>query len=267
MTIGQILGDRYEIEQQLGRQAGRWTVLARDLNTTQLVVVKLLCIDDELDPEDLKLFGREVATLQSIDHPCIPKFLEYFEELLPTSRAIALVQSYVPGQSFQDMLDRGRIFNETEVKQMALVLLKVLSYLHSQTPPILHRDLKPSSIVLGKDRRPYLVDFGSVKMLKSMESVNFTMVGTYGYMPPEQFSGRTVLASDLYSLGMTLIALLTGKAPTELPRTNGYYDLGETGEVSAPFTEWLHQITETNLTRRLRSVDEALKLLQGLGRA
>lgn len=266
MTTGQILGNRYEIEQKLGQQAGRWTVLARDLMSAEMVVIKLLFIDDELDPEDLKLFGREVATLQTIEHPCIPKFLEYFEEMMPTSRAIALVQSYVPGQSFQEMLDRGRIFNEREVRQMASVLLKVLSYLHSQTPAILHRDLKPSSIVLGKDRRPHLVDFGSVKALKSLESINFTMVGTYGYMPPEQFSGRTVLASDLYSLGMTLIALLTGKAPTELPRNSGYYDLSEVGEISAPFIEWLHQITETNLTRRINSVDEALKRLQAIGR-
>ncbi len=262
----QLLGDRYEIEQQLGKQAGRWTVLARDLNTDTLVVVKLLFIDDELNPEDLKLFGREVETLQSIDHPCIPKFLEYFEEVLPTSRAIALVQTYVPGKSFQQILDRGRTFTEPEVKQMGVILLKILSHLHSHKPPILHRDLKPSSIVLGNDRRPHLVDFGSVKTLKSMESVNFTMVGTYGYMPPEQFSGRTVLASDLYSLGMTLIALLTGKSPTDLPRTSGYYDLSSCGDLSPAFVEWLHQITETNLTRRVKSVDEALQMLHALSR-
>jgi eukaryotic-like serine/threonine-protein kinase len=258
---GQLLGDRYEIEEELGKQAGRLTVRARDLNTNLSVVVKLLFLDNELNPEDLKLFGREVATLQAIDHPCIPKFLEYFEEVLPTSRAIALVQTYVPGKSFQQIINRGRTFTELEVKQMAVILLKILSHLHGHTPPILHRDLKPSSIVLGTDRRPHLVDFGSVKTLKSMESVNFTMVGTYGYMPPEQFSGRTVLASDLYSLGMTLIAMLTGKSPTDLPRTQGYYDLSPCN-LSPAFTEWLHQITETNLTRRLKSVDDALQLLK-----
>ena len=263
---GQLLGDRYEIEEELGKQAGRLTVLARDLTTNIQVVVKLLFLDDELDPEDLKLFGREVETLQSIDHPCIPKFLEYFEEILPRSRAIALVQTYVPGKSFQQIIDRGRTFTEPEVKQMGVILLKILSHLHSQNPPILHRDLKPSSIVLGSDRRPHLVDFGSVKMLKSMESVNFTMVGTYGYIPPEQFSGRTVLASDLYSLGMTLIAMLTGKSPTELPRKKGYYDLSSSGDLSPSFVTWLHSITETNLTRRVKSVEEALRMLKGTDR-
>ena len=263
---GQLLGDRYEIEEELGKQAGRRTVLARDLTTNIQVVVKLLFLDDELDPEDLKLFGREVETLQSIDHPCIPKFLEYFEEILPMSHAIALVQTYVPGKSFQQIIDRGRTFTEPEVKQMGVILLKILSHLHSQNPPILHRDLKPSSIVLGSDRRPHLVDFGSVKMLKSMESVNFTMVGTYGYMPPEQFSGRTVLASDLYSLGMTLIAMLTGKSPTDLPRQKGYYDLSSSGDLSSSFVTWLHSITETNLTRRLKSVEEALQMLKATDR-
>ena len=177
-----------------------------------------------------------------------------------------MVQTYVPGKSFQQIIDRGRTFTEPEVKQMGVILLKILSHLHSQNPPILHRDLKPSSIVLGSDKRPHLVDFGSVKMLKSMESVNFTMVGTYGYMPPEQFSGRTVLASDLYSLGMTLIAMLTGKSPTELPRQKGYYDLSSSGDLSPSFVTWLHSITETNLTRRVKSVEEALRMLKGTDR-
>jgi eukaryotic-like serine/threonine-protein kinase len=260
---GQLLGDRYKVEKQLGKQAGRWTLRARDMVTGDQVVVKLLFVDDELDPEDLKLFGREVKTLQTINHPCVPNFLAYFEESLPNSRAIALVQSYVPGMSLQKILDRGRIFTEDETQKMAVVLLKIIGHLHSHNPPILHRDLKPSSIVLGQDRRPHLVDFGTVKALKSMETVNFTIVGTYGYMPPEQFSGRTVLASDLYSLGMTLIAMLTGKAPTELPRKGGYYDLTSVC-VSDAFTTWLQQITATNLNRRLRSVDEALEALEAV---
>jgi eukaryotic-like serine/threonine-protein kinase len=261
---GQLLGDRYEVEKQLGKQAGRWTLRAKDIVTGQVVVVKLLFVDDELDPEDLKLFGREVETLQRITHPCVPKFLEYFEQSLPTARAIALVQSYVPGTSLQKILDQGRTFTEVETQKMGVILLKILAHLHSHTPPILHRDLKPSSIVLGQDRRPHLVDFGSVKTLKSLETVNFTIVGTYGYMPPEQFSGRTVLGSDIYSLGITLIAMLTGKAPTDLPRKSGYYDLS-CAQVSPEFTAWLHQLTETNLTRRLQTVDQALDALKESG--
>jgi len=261
---GQLLGDRYEVEKQLGKQSGRWTLRARDIVTGEVVVVKLLFVDDDLNPDDLKLFGREVETLRQINHPCIPKFLEYFEQSLPTSQAIALVQSYVPGTSLQKFLDQGRLFSELETQKLGVVLLKILDHLHSHHPPILHRDLKPSSIVLGKDRRPHLVDFGSVKSLKSQATVNFTIVGTYGYMPPEQFSGRTVLSSDIYSLGITLIAMLTGKAPTDLPRKDGYYDLSS-AQVSPEFTTWLHQLTETNLNRRCQTVDDALMALKKLG--
>ena len=85
-------------------------------------------------------------------------------------------------------------------------------------------------------------------------------------MPPEQFSGRTVLASDLYSLGMTLIAMLTGKSPTDLPRQNGHYDLSLSSDLSSSFVEWLRSITETNLIRRVKSVDEALRLLKAIDR-
>jgi eukaryotic-like serine/threonine-protein kinase len=261
---GQLLGDRYEVEKQLGKQAGRWTLRALDTVTGKTVVVKLLFVDDELQPEDLKLFGREVETLQKINHPCIPKFLEYFEHSLPTSRAIALVQSYVPGTSLQKLLDQGRTFTEVETQKMGVILLKILAHLHSHEPPILHRDLKPSSIVLGQDRRPHLVDFGSVKALKSQETANFTIVGTYGYMPPEQFSGRAVLSSDIYSLGITLICMLTGKAPTDLPRREGYYDL-TSAEASPSFVAWLHQLTETNINRRLRTVGQALEALNDAG--
>ncbi len=261
---GQLLGDRYKVEKQLGKKAGRWTLQATDLVTGQQVVVKLLFVDGELNPDDLKLFEREVQTLQTINHPCVPKFLEYFEQSLPTSRAIALVQSYVPGTSLQKILDRGRIFTEEEALKMAVVLLKIIGHLHSHNPPILHRDLKPSSIVLGQDRRPHLVDFGTVKALKSMETQNFTIVGTYGYMPPEQFGGRAVLASDIYSLGMTLIAMLTGKAPTDLFRKGGYYDLSSV-TLGEPFTRWLQQTTEINPSRRLRSADEALEALKTVG--
>lgn len=258
---GQILGDRYEVEKQLGKQAGRWTLLGRDINTQQQVVLKLIFVDDDLHPDDLKLFGREVATLQTLSHPCIPKYLGYFEEELTSSKAVVLVQTYVPGRSLQDYIHAGRTFTEPEAKQMALVLLRILDYLHKQTPPILHRDLKPSNVVLA-DRRPHLVDFGSVKAVVSQENSAFTMVGTYGYMPPEQFSGRTVLASDLYSLGATIIAMLTGKVPGEIPRHNGHFILSNLVDLSPEFTDWLHWMTETSLDKRLQSAEEALRVLE-----
>lgn len=112
------------------------------------------------------------------------------------------------------------------MQELTKALLEILIYLHDRHPAVIHRDLKPSNILLG-DRtgnsigQVYLADFGSVQTLAAKEDRTITVVGTYGYMPPEQFGGRTVPASDIYSLGATLIGLLTGTHPADLPQKDG----------------------------------------------
>ncbi|MGI0490690.1 serine/threonine protein kinase [Alkalinema pantanalense CENA528] len=257
---GQILGNHYQVEQQLNKQAGHWTLLGRDLISQQRVVLKLLFVDEQLVPSDLKHFEREMRALRALDHPCIPKYLGYFEHELPMGKAMVLVQEYVPGKSLQDLLQLGRTFTEPEAKELATVLLKILAYLHRQTPPLIHRDLKPGNIVLA-DRRPHLVDFGSVKMMRTSERSVFSIVGTDGYMPPEQFSGRAVMASDLYSLGSTIVHLVTGQLPSTLPRKQGQLQLEQVIDLSPAFTDWLQWMTEMSLDKRLQTAEEALLVL------
>ncbi len=260
---GQIFVNRYEVEKQLGKQAGRWTLLSRDLQTQEQVVVKMIFVDAQLSPDDRRLFDREVSILQSLSHPCIPGYLDYFEHEMPDgSRALALVQTYVPGKSLQAILQQGRTFTEEETKQIAKVLLRILDHLHSQITPVIHRDIKPSNVVIGLDRRPYLVDFGSVKVTFNQETAAYTMVGSYGYMPPEQFGGRALTSSDLYSLGATLVALVTGREPSQLGRKGTRFDLEANADLSPAFTDWLHWMTEINVSKRLQSAKEALQVLE-----
>ncbi|PSB26985.1 serine/threonine protein kinase [Stenomitos frigidus] len=264
---GQILGDRYEVERQIGKQTGRWTLLARDLQTQEQVVIKLLFLDEALEWDDLKLFEREVETLKSLSHPSIPRYLGFFEHQLPNDKALALIQTYVEGKSLEQCLQEQRIFTETETKQLAKALLQILLYLHGQQPPIVHRDIKPSNILLA-NRQAYLVDFGSVKSLKgSGDTSAFTVVGTYGYMPPEQFSGRAIPASDLYSLGATLTTMLAGTHPSSLPHKGMKLDFEKIATLSPAYAEWLGWLTDPNLEHRAKSAQEALTALeQGLGR-
>jgi serine/threonine protein kinase len=259
---GQILGDRYEVEQQIGKQTGRWTLLARDLATEQRVVLKLLFLDEQLEWDDLKLFEREVEILKSVAHPSIPRYLGYFEHQLPQDKALVLIQTYVEGISLEQCLQQGRTFSEAETKQLARALLNILLYLHGRQPPIVHRDIKPSNILLA-NRQAFLVDFGSVKALTSSgDTSSFTVVGTYGYMPPEQFSGRAVPASDLYSLGATMIALITGTHPSSLPRQGVKIDFSRFTNISPEFLDWLDWMTDPNLERRAKSAQEALNVLE-----
>ncbi len=259
--IGQTLQQRYQIRSQLGKKAGRRTFLAVDTTTDTQVVIKLLIFDRDFDWQDLKLFEREAETLKSLNHPAIPRYLDYFEIELLQHACFALVQTYIDARSLDIATTAGRRWSEAELKQLAQSLLKILDYLHSQNPPIVHRDLKPSNILIANRSSHsvgdiYLVDFGSVQNLGRQDGGTMTIVGTYGYMPPEQFGGKAFPASDLYSLGATLIYLVTGKHPADLTGDDGkiYF---HNDYLTTDFIGWLHLLAEPILEKRLRSVTAA----------
>jgi serine/threonine protein kinase len=256
----------YKVQQQLGKKAGRRTLLAHDLQTQELVIIKLLLFDNDFEWDDLKLFEREAETLKSLSHPLIPRYLDYFDVNLPTIKGFALVQSYIPAQTLEQYLQTGRSFTEAEIKQIAKTVLEILCYLHGLHPAVIHRDIKPSNILLGERSgnsagQVYLVDFGSVQTVLATEGSTRTVVGTYGYMPLEQFGGRTVAASDIYSLGATLIYLATGIQPADLPQKDFRIQFEQAANLSPDFTNWLRWLIEPNLERRASSALEALTAL------
>jgi serine/threonine protein kinase len=264
---GEVLHDRYQIQRQLGKNAGRRTLLARDLQTQELVVVKLLSFDSDFEWDDLKLFQREAETLKALSHPAIPCYLDYFELELTYGKGFAFVQNYVEGRSLEEHIQSGRSFSESEAKQIAQSLLEILTYLHGRQPPVIHRDIKPSNILLtdrsgNSPGQVYLVDFGSVQTLAANHGSTITVVGTYGYMPPEQFGGHAAPASDLYSLAATLIYVLTGKHPADLPQKDFHIQFESEAQLSSAFASWLSWLTEPNLGDRPTSAQQALEALQ-----
>jgi len=257
----EMLHGRYEVQHQLGKQAGRWTLLAQDVVTHQLVILKVLFIDEQMGENDLKLFGREVEVLRSLSHPAIPRYLDYFEIELPRDgKALALVQTYIKGKSLAQLIQEGRKFSEAQVKQVARSLLEILTYLHGCEPPVLHRDIKPSNILLG-EQRLYLVDFGSVKEITNRDSSTFTIVGTEGYIAPEQMTGKALIASDLYSMGVTLLALLAGCEASALPRSGMRIAFENVIQPDPALADWLKQMTSPRLDQRFRSAREAMAAL------
>jgi serine/threonine protein kinase len=272
--LNEVLHGRYQIQQQLGRRAGRRTFLARDSNNQAQVVLKLLSFGNDFEWHDLKLFEREAEVLKTLSHPAIPRYLDYFELDLPSLRGFVLVQTYVDGKTLEEHLKAGRSLSEAEVKQIAQDLLEILVYLHGQQPAVVHRDIKPSNVLLGdpcgickaarsgnSPGQVYLVDFGSVQNLAAREGGTITVVGTYGYMPPEQFGGRAVPASDLYGLGATLIYLVTGKHPSDLPQQDFRIRFESATNVSPGFASWLKHLTEPSLEKRFASAQKALDAL------
>jgi serine/threonine protein kinase len=265
LEAGKLIRERYQLEHKLGKNAGRQTWLAKDLSTKnqELVIVKLLAFGGDVEWEDLRLFQREAQILQQLNHPRIPKYRDYFA-LDDRTLWFGLVQEYIPGSSFKELLDRGKRFTENDIKTIAGEILQILIYLHELHPPLLHRDIKPSNLIWGDDNQIYLVDFGAVQDRAATEGASFTVVGTYGYAPLEQFGGRSVPASDLYALGATLIHLLTHTLPADLPSQDLKMQFRDRVAVSYSLANWLETMTAPALEKRFKTARECWLALRNV---
>jgi serine/threonine protein kinase len=270
LESGQILENenRYKLEKKIGQDTSRQTWLATSLDSrshTEKVVLKLLTMSPQIQWDEQRLFEREAQVLKNINHPRIPKYRDYFViEDLPGSKFswFVLVQNYIPGVSLQEALNQGQRFSESQVEKIAIEILSILVYLHELEPPLLHRDIKPSNLILGADERVYLVDFGAVQDKAVAEGVTFTVVGTYGYVPMEQFAGRAEPASDLYALGATLIHLLTGTSPADLPYENSRIKFTNLVSIDLGLVNWISKLTEPNIRDRIPTAREAITALE-----
>ncbi len=267
-TLNSVLKERYRLQRQLGDNPVRQTWLAEDLGLGELVVIKLLPFGGPMQWQDLKLFEREAAVLQQLQHSRIPQYRDYFTVENQT-QWFCLVQEYIPGASLKELLVRGQQFGEQFGRQIGMEVLAILNYLHELRPPVLHRDIKPSNLVLGEDGSVYLVDFGAVQGMPNAglpPGGTFTVVGTYGYTPLEQFGGQAVAASDLYALGATLVHLLTGVAPADLPQADLRLQWRDrvSSRLSPQFIRWLTKLTEPALERRFTTATEALDALKSV---
>lgn len=262
----QVLQERYQLQQQLGRTAaGRQTWLAKDLQSNEQVTLKLLAFAPQMQWEELKLFEREAQVLQALNHPRIPRYRDYFSLDRETGAGIpwfGLVQDYIPGFSLQELLEQGKRFKEKQVRKIAIDILKILIYLHELSPPVLHRDIKPSNLIMGEDKQIYLVDFGAVQAQAAVTGVTFTVVGTSGYAPLEQFWGRAVASSDLYALGATLIHLLTGTVPADLPQKDSRIQFSDKVSLNPSFVGWIENMTDTAIEKRYSTARQALFALE-----
>jgi len=260
-----ICQNRYQLIQQLGENQGRQTWLASDLSQGNQVVVKLLAFSPQMEWEQLKLFEREAEVLQRLNHPKIPKYRDYFSLEKEEGDGLCwfgLVQDFIPGISLQQLITQGKKFTESQIKDIATQVLEILIYLHKLAPQILHRDIKPSNLLLGEDNQIYLLDFGAVQNLGAVEGVTFTVVGTTGYAPLEQFWGKTVPASDLYALGATIIHLLTGISPADLPQEKLRIKFADRVSVNRAFVQWVEGMTEPDPHQRYQTALSALKDLK-----
>ncbi len=259
---GEIVYQRYKITHILGKGGIGITYSAINLKTNSNVAIKAISLRMLDDWKQVELFEREASVLAKLDHPNIPQYLDYFDIETEKDKVFYIVQQQAPGKSLDQLIERGWRTTEKEIKQIAEQVLSILIYLHSQDPPVIHRDIKPHNLILSDDGRIFLVDFGAVQnTYYDTLMQGSTVVGTYGYMAPEQFRGKAKPTTDLYSLGATILYLLTHRSPAELPQNTLKLDFKSQVNVSEAFADWLEKILEPDPLDRFNSAKQALDRL------
>lgn len=254
-----VLG-RYTLSQLLrkGPLAHTWRI--QDAHGNDLLL-KHLTLSAMPDWKALELLEREAETLKHLSHPQIPQLVDFVREEVDGDLSLYIVTTYIPAPSLEQRIQAGERFDVPQVTHIATQALEILQYLHSYNPPVIHRDLKPANLLLDDQGQLYVVDFGAV-LGRFAPQGGSTIVGTYGYMAPEQFSGRAVPASDLYSLGATLVHLLSGKAPAELPAQGLRLDYHAHVAIDATLRQWLDRLLAPEPADRFASAAQALQALQ-----
>jgi serine/threonine-protein kinase len=274
LGAGQVLEKRYRIVSQLGQGGFGRTYLAEALQR-----FSDRCVLKEFAPQvqgaselqkAKELFEREAGVLHQLQHPQLPRFWELFAgDIGGGTGCLFLVQDYVEGQTYFDLFKSGKRLSEAEAMQFMCQMLPVLSYIHAKG--VLHRDISPDNIILrNSDQLPVLIDFGCVKEIAATAVSNFTNVGVLqtrlgkkGYAPEEQLrQGKVFVNSDLYSLAVTALVLLTGKEPQDLYDIyQGNWRWGQNIQVSSQLQAVLQKMLAHKPSDRFSSADEVLQAL------
>ena len=267
-----LLNNRYQIIRTLGSGGFGETVLAEDtqMPSRRPCVIKQLRPIQE-NPKVYQLvrerFGREAATLEELgdNSSQIPTLYAYFSD----NGQFYLVQEYIQGKTLAQVVEEQGLMDENSVKQILISILPVLEYVHSKG--IVHRDIKPENILIDAEGKPVLIDFGAVKetlstlLTPSGNATKSIVIGTPGFMATEQSVGRPMFASDIYSLGMTVIYLLTGKKPQELttePETGKVLWRQYAPNIKDNFADILDKAIGFDARERFKTASAMLKALQ-----
>jgi serine/threonine protein kinase len=223
-------------------------------------VLKELLFSAVPTAQALEAFERECSLLEAIDYPQIPRFLGRFREGTGVDVRLYLVQEYIAGDSLQDRV-RRRLLTETEALVLGRSVLATLVFLHGQRPKIVHRDVKPANLITDAAGVVHLVDFGAARLLERKETHQGTVVGTFGYMPLEQFGGTLDETADLHALGATLVFALTGQDPATFLTPEMVLELPQDLRVSWKTRAWIGRLVAPR-GQRFPSAAEARKALQ-----
>ena len=209
---GELIDGRYKILRKLGEGGMSVVYLAVNEKVNKHWAIK------EVKKEGVENFETvhqrlltEADILKRLHHPNLPDIVDIIEN----EETFLLVMDYIEGRQLESIVQEYGPQNEETVVNWGKQLCDVLSYLHSQNPPIIYRDMKPANVMVQKDGKVVLIDFGTAREFKESQAEDTLCLGTCGYAAPEQYEGQgqSDIRTDIYCLGVTLYYLLTGHNP------------------------------------------------------
>jgi eukaryotic-like serine/threonine-protein kinase len=211
LQTGTVLNNRYKILEILGKGGMGAVYLALDERLGVQIALKENLVEDA---EAIKQFRREAIILANLRHPNLPRVTDHF---VIEGQGQYLVMDYIEGEDLRQRMRRINVLPENDVVMIGIAICDALSYLHSLNPVVIHRDIKPGNIKVTSAGKVFLVDFGLAKIVEGSEATTTGARGlTPGYSPPEQYgTARTDPRSDVYALGATLYAVVTGVPPED----------------------------------------------------
>jgi serine/threonine-protein kinase len=260
LQIGSLVDGKYKILNKVGQGGMSVVYLAMNEKANKQWAVKEVRKDGVLDFEAVKQgLVAETDILKRLDHPYLPSIID----VIDTDESFIIIMDYIQGNSLNKALDEFGAQPQDEVIKWAKQLCDVLGYLHTRTPPIIYRDMKPANVMLKPDGNISLIDFGTAREYKEKNLADTTCLGTVGYAAPEQFGGmgQTDARTDIYCLGATLYHLVTGKNPCEPP-----YEIRPIREINPNLSSGLERIilkcTQRDPNDRYQSAAELMYALE-----
>lgn len=227
--IGEVIDGKYEILKEIGKGGMSVVYLAMDKHLNKQWAVKEIRKKGNGKNDEIVINSllAEANLMKKLDHPSLPRIVD----IIDNGVTIYVIMDYIEGESLDKILNEYGAQPEELVINWAKQLCDALSYLHSQKPPIIYRDMKPANVMLKPEGNIKIIDFGIAREYKEQNLADTTVLGTRGYAPPEQYSGQTDARSDIFALGITMHHLLTGIDPRK-------------GDSYAPVRQWNPELSE-----------------------
>lgn len=260
LEIGSLVDGKYKILNKIGQGGMSVVYLAMNERANKQWAIKEVRKDGVQNFEVVKQgLIAEIEMLKKLNHPNLPNIIDVIDE----KGTFLIVMDYIEGQHLENIMKEFGTQNQEDVIEWAKQLCGVLAYLHSQKPPIIYRDMKPSNVMLEPDGKVMLIDFGTAREFKENSATDTTYLGTQGYAAPEQYGGhgQTDARTDIYCLGTTLYHLLTGHNPCE-PPYEMYPIRYWNKELSSGLEEIILKCTQKNPDDRYQNCGELLYALE-----